>query len=216
MRVFLYCALMLATLVALEKESVADVYKFVDSTGHVFYTDHPSHAGYRRIIRTPITVRANHVYKTPMLGRGLASSMTRTSVSPTLARNRREFAGLIEAAASKYSLDPALLHAIVRAESSYNPDAVSNKGAVGLMQLMPATAARYGVRDRRDPVENIDGGARYLSELMEMFQSDLRLTVAAYNAGENSVKRHGYKVPPIPETQDYVVRVLDYYRRRMN
>lgn len=205
----------LALAAAFAGESHADVFKFVDNTGHVFYTDRPSHAGYRRIIRTPITIIPSRTFKAAPSRRGLVSSAWRPmpSVSPSAERNRREFAALIDSAATRYSLDPALLHAIIRAESAYNPDATSNKGAVGLMQLMPATAARYGVRDRRDPVENVEGGARYLSDLIEMFQSDVRLAVAAYNAGENSVKRHGYRVPPIPETQDYVVRVLDYYQR---
>lgn len=120
---------------------------------------------------------------------------------------------MIDAAASKYSLDPALLHAVIRAESSYNPGAVSRKGAVGLMQLMPETAARYGVRDRYDPGENIEGGAKYLSELIDMFRSDVRLAVAAYNAGENNVIKYGNKVPPFQETQEYVARVLNYYNR---
>jgi soluble lytic murein transglycosylase-like protein len=127
--------------------------------------------------------------------------------------SRKEYAPLINAVADKYRLDPALLHAVIRAESSYNPWAVSNKGAVGLMQLMPGTAERYGVRDRRNPVENIEGGARYLSDLIDMFPSDIRLVIAAYNAGENAVKRHGNRIPPIAETRDYVLRVLDYYNR---
>lgn len=190
----------------------ADVYKFVDSTGHVFYTDNPRHAGYRRIIRTPITIVSKPA-------RPVGSSAYpaypsgRTPVSRNFQNHRVEYAPLINAAANKYRLDPALLHAVIRAESAYNPWAVSHKGAVGLMQLMPGTAARYGVRDRQDPGENIEGGARYLSDLIDMFPTDLRLAIAAYNAGENAVKRNGNKVPPIQETRDYVVRVLDYYNR---
>ena len=190
----------------------ADVYKFVDSTGHVFYTDNPRHAGYRRIIRTPLTISAKRS-RSGESGPGSPFRTGKVLRSLGAENNRREYAPLINAAASKYRLDPALLHAVIRAESAYNPWAVSNKGAVGLMQLMPGTAARYGVRDRRDPVENIEGGARYLSDLVDMFPSDLKLVIAAYNAGENAVKRNGYKIPPIPETRDYVVRVLDYYDR---
>ena len=126
---------------------------------------------------------------------------------------QQELSPLIDAAASKYSLDPALLHAVIRAESGYNPGAVSHKGAAGLMQLMPATASRYGVRDRFDPQENIEGGARYLSDLLEMFPSNVKLAVAAYNSGENTVKKFGNQVPPITETQNYVDRVLGYYYR---
>jgi soluble lytic murein transglycosylase-like protein len=187
----------------------ADVYKYVDSSGHVYYTDKPRHAGYRVILHTPPALLRPSLWRTT--SSGTYRGYSRTSLS--LERKRQQFAPLIEAAADKYSLDPALLHAVIRAESSYNPGAVSHKGAAGLMQLMPGTADRFGVRDRFDPVENIEGGARYLRELMGMFQSDVRLAVAAYNSGENTVKKFGYQIPPIPETQDYVVRVLNYYRR---
>jgi soluble lytic murein transglycosylase-like protein len=179
----------------------ADVYKYVDSAGHVFYTDNPRHSGYQLIIKTPAAFSLSRTSKKWPSGRGFSE------------KNHKQFASLIDAAASKYSLDPALLHAVIRAESSYNPSAVSSKGAVGLMQLMPETAARYGVRDRYDPSENIEGGARYLSELIDMFQSDVRLAVAAYNAGEKNVIKYGNKVPPFQETQAYVARVLNYYHR---
>ncbi len=196
------------------RDSVADIYKFVDGSGHVFYTDRPSHAGYRRIIRTPISNISTGVANSRGLESASSAVPARHGTSSSFVEKRRAtFAGLINSAADRYRLDPALLHAVIRAESSYNPNAVSDKGAVGLMQLMPATASRYGVRDRLDPVENINGGARYLSDLLDMFASNIKLAVAAYNAGENTVKRHGYQVPPIQETQDYVVRVLDYYRR---
>jgi soluble lytic murein transglycosylase-like protein len=212
MRRFVYTVLISAVVLGHSKSTFADIYKFIDSAGHVFYTDRPSHAGYRRIIRSPVTIVPSLITQSKTARSGLASSTTRTA-SPFLERKRQNFAGLINAAANKYRLDPALLHAVIRAESAYNPNAVSVKGAAGLMQLMPATATRYGVRDRLDPVENIEGGARYLSDLLDMFQSDVRLAVAAYNSGENNVIRHGYQVPPFQETRDYVVRVLDYYRR---
>lgn len=213
MRGFVYALVASGVLSASVKNADADIYKFVDSAGHVFYTDHPSHAGYRMIIRTPVTIASASGTKASKTVRRSASAPMRQPAVSLLERKRENFSGLIDAAANRYSLDPALLHAVIRAESAYNPNAVSEKGAVGLMQLMPATATRYGVRDRLDPVENVDGGARYLSDLIDMFQSDIRLAVAAYNAGENTVKRHGYQVPPIAETRDYVVRVLDYYRR---
>jgi soluble lytic murein transglycosylase-like protein len=182
--------------------AAADVYKYVDGSGHVFYTDKPRHSGFRLIIRTPLEFRFSS--RKPTRGYGFSRSFE---------QNRRQFTPLIEATAYKYSLDPALLHAVIRAESAYNPGAVSNKGAAGLMQLMPGTADRYGVRDRFNPAENVEGGARYLSDLIDMFQSDVRLAVAAYNAGENTVKKYGNQIPPIAETQDYVLRVLKYYRR---
>lgn len=193
------------------RDAVSDIYKFVDNAGHIFYTDRPSHAGYRRVIRTPVAPVLSK--SKPTLSQQGRLWNRAISLSPVAERQRRYFADLIDSAADRYRLDPALLHAVIRAESAYNPNAISDKGAAGLMQLMPATAHRYGVRDRLNPVENIEGGARYLSDLLDMFQSDVKLAVAAYNAGENSVKRHGYQIPPIQETREYVVRVLDYYRR---
>ena len=100
----------------------------------------------------------------------------------------------------------------MRAESAYRADAVSSKGAVGLMQLMPATAERYGVRNRRDPAQNLSGGSQYLRDLLVMFDNDLQLALAAYNAGENAVIRYGHKIPPYAETQGYVRKVIGFYR----
>lgn len=117
----------------------------------------------------------------------------------------------IEHAALLHGLDPALLHAIVEVESAYDPAAVSPQGAVGLMQLMPATARRFGVRDRYDVQQNLRGGAGYLAWLLDHFQHDVRLAVAAYNAGEGAVRRAGNNVPPFAETQAYVRRVERLY-----
>lgn len=116
-------------------------------------------------------------------------------------------------AAKAHRLDPALVHAVISAESNYNPNAVSVKGAVGLMQVMPDTGRRYGVqaKELKHPEKNIRAGARYLADLIEMFDGDLKLALAGYNAGENAVVRHGRRVPPFAETQAYVPRVLRYY-----
>lgn len=215
-RFFVPSALALLS-VLLPQASVADVYKYVDGSGHVYYTDKPKHSGFKLILSTPpafsyvSTAYAGGGFgRTRVLGNWPRRS---TQLSASRAQKRQEFAPLIDAAANKYSLDPALLHAVIRAESGYNPEAVSNKGAAGLMQLMPATASRFGVRDRFDPQENIEGGARYLSELLDMFPADVKLAVAAYNSGENTVKRFGNQVPPIAETQNYVEKVLNYYNR---
>lgn len=105
--------------------------------------------------------------------------------------------------AEKYQLDPALIRSMIDTESGFNPKAVSNKGAQGLMQLMPATATRLGVRNAFDPEENIRGGVKHMRGLMDTFKNDLNLSLAAYNAGENLVQRIG-KVPNIPETHNYV------------
>ena len=103
------------------------------------------------------------------------------------------------------------LHAVISAESGYNPNARSPKNAQGLMQLIPATARRFGVNDPYDPIENLHGGARYLRWLLDLF-TDLRLALAAYNAGEGAVQRYGNTIPPYPETRTYVQRVLEFYR----
>jgi soluble lytic murein transglycosylase-like protein len=119
---------------------------------------------------------------------------------------------VIDNAARTHGVDPRLVHAVIRAESGYNDRALSNKGAMGLMQLIPATAERMGVKNVYDPVDNIFGGTRYLSQLIKMFNGDIELALAGYNAGENAVIRHGNRIPPYAETQAYVPKVLAFYR----
>lgn len=119
---------------------------------------------------------------------------------------------LVDDVAKQHGLDPLLLHAVVRAESGYNQQAVSPRGASGLMQLMPDTARRFGVKDLFDPRENLKAGARYLSWLLKLFDGDLELALAGYNAGEQAVIRAGYRIPPYNETIHYVPKVLSYYR----
>jgi soluble lytic murein transglycosylase-like protein len=123
------------------------------------------------------------------------------------------YSGHILAAARETSVDPALIHAVITVESGYNPSARSSAGAVGLMQLMPGTAKRYGVKNRLDPAQNIHGGARYLRDLQVMFDDNLQLVLAAYNAGERAVTKYGRRIPPYRETADYVPRVLQLYRK---
>lgn len=115
-------------------------------------------------------------------------------------------------AAQAYQVDPALLQAMIAVESGFDPAAVSSKGAAGLMQLMPETAQRYGVADRFDPGQNIRGGARYLRDLLQRFNNDVSLALAAYNAGEGAVIQSGGRIPAYPETQAYVPKVLERYR----
>jgi soluble lytic murein transglycosylase-like protein len=123
----------------------------------------------------------------------------------------RDVARIVDAVAPTVGLEPALLLAVIAAESGFRAKAVSPKGAQGLMQLMPATARRLGVRDPFDPEQNVRAGARYLRDLLRLFDDDLRLALAAYNAGEDAVLRHGRAVPPFPETRRYVTRVLSRY-----
>lgn len=121
------------------------------------------------------------------------------------------YADIVERKARDAGLDPALLHAVLKTESAYNARALSPKGAIGLMQLMPDTARRYGVRNARDPAQNIAGGTAYLRDLLGLFDHDLPLALAAYNAGENEVIRRGYRIPPFAETRSYVPKVLAEY-----
>ena len=122
-----------------------------------------------------------------------------------------DVARLVDTIAPSSGLEPQLLLAVISAESGFRAKAVSPKGAQGLMQLMPATARRLGVADPFDPEQNVRGGARYLTELLRMFNDDMRLALAAYNAGENAVLRHGRAIPPYPETRQYVARVMERY-----
>lgn len=173
--------------------AVADVYQYRDAFGRTHLTDKP--------------MKGNVV-----LVKVIRLDSHRRAPAGSLAERRRTYAPLISRVAREQRLHPELLHAVVRAESAYDPKAISSKGAVGLMQLMPATADRYGVRDRHDPQQNLAGGARYLRDLLELFEDDLTLALAAYNAGENAVLRHGRQVPPYPETQDYVRKVQRFYQ----
>ena len=123
------------------------------------------------------------------------------------------FDRIIERYADQYSVDPILVRAVIQVESDFHPNCLSNKGARGLMQLMPETAQRYGVKDIFDPEENIRGGVAYLADLLEMFSNDLPRALAAYNAGEGAVTRHG-GIPPYNETMTYVKRALTVYYGR--
>lgn len=129
-------------------------------------------------------------------------------------RRRAGFAIAIHELAPQFDLDPALVLEVVRAESNFNPRARSHKGAQGLMQLIPATARRFGVKDPYEPVQNLKGGMAYLRWLLQRFDGNLELTLAGYNAGENAVERHG-GVPPYAETRAYVERILRRYGARL-
>jgi soluble lytic murein transglycosylase-like protein len=125
----------------------------------------------------------------------------------------RKYLVFVDRASRAHGVDGALVHALIFAESSYDPNAVSPAGATGLMQLMPATAKRYGVSDLFDPEQNIRGGVRHLKDLLVQFDGDIELAIAAYNAGPNAVIRAGMRIPPYPETTTYVPKVIGHYRR---
>lgn len=165
----------------------------------------PAAAGYRLSISDPGAFRLSGT------GASERDSREAPAIPPQLAD--KPFARLIHSAARDAALDPALVHAVIHVESGYNPGARSPKGALGLMQVMPETAARYGVRNPARSVEaNLNAGTRYLRDLMAMFDGRLDLVLAAYNAGENAVLRYGYRIPPYRETQHYVPAVLAKYR----
>ncbi len=143
-------------------------------------------------------------------GFGIWDSACQNNRSALASRNPG-LASLIRQAADRHQVDPDLIHAIVNIESGCDSRAVSRKGAMGLMQLIPATARRFGVEDPFDPRQNIEGGTSYLKYLLGLFDGDLALSLAAYNAGENSVLREG-GIPPFPETREYVRRVKSFYQ----
>jgi soluble lytic murein transglycosylase-like protein len=135
---------------------------------------------------------------------------TRSGHARYLATPTPEIASLVDKSAENHQVDPKLVHAIIQVESGYNPRAVSNKGAQGLMQLIPSTAQRFGVQNSFNPQQNIEGGVTYLKYLLDLFNGNVPLTVAAYNAGENAVLKKG-GIPAYTETVNYVQRVTDLY-----
>ncbi len=126
-----------------------------------------------------------------------------------------EIGNLVEQAAKQYDVDPLLIHSVIKAESGYNPYALSPKGAQGLMQLIPSTARRFGVRNAFDPKENIEAGVKYLKYLNTLYPNDLRLAIAAYNAGEGAVSKYNNNIPPYRETEQYVYRVGENYGKAL-
>jgi soluble lytic murein transglycosylase-like protein len=194
MSVLLVALAAVATLVSLEAR--ADIFSFTDERGVVHFTNVPGIDKRYKLIRREA---------------GSAPRPTQAYM-PTEAEIRR-YQGIVDAAAKNNGVDTALVHAVISAESGYNPNAVSRKGASGLMQLMPDTARRYGVQNIFDPVENVHGGVRYLKDLLAMFNGNIELALAGYNAGENAVIRAGNRIPPYAETVAYVPKVIDYYHR---
>ena len=164
------------------------IYSYVDDQGTKCFTNVPT--GSRRY---ELALQTDFSTISPLAG--------------DLATRRSAYDSIVAEASQRYQVDQSLVRAVIHAESGFNPAAVSPKGATGLMQLMPDTAQRYGVRNIFDPNENIDGGVHYLRDLLDMFNNNLSLAVAAYNAGEHAVSRYG-DIPPYAETSDYVRRVL--------
>jgi soluble lytic murein transglycosylase-like protein len=120
---------------------------------------------------------------------------------------------IVQRVADKHRVDPELIHAIIRAESDYDSFALSEKGAMGLMQLMPDTATQYGVGNVFDAAQNIEGGTKYLKDLIRLYNGKTKLVLAAYNAGQEAVKKYGGKIPPYQETRDYISRIMARYNK---
>lgn len=186
-------------LLALPTGALADIFRFVDRNGVEHYTNvQPGNGHWQRVYR-----------RQRGAGGAWRRGARRRRGAPDPQRLSR-YDSHIREAAHLYYLPESFLRAVIRVESNYYADAVSQDGAMGLMQLMPATAASMGVLDPFDPRQNVLGGARFLRVLANKLQGDLVLTVAAYNAGHGAVQRHG-GIPPYPETQRYVRKVLRYY-----
>ncbi len=162
-----------------------EMYRYVDQGGTLNVTNVPTDRRYKKL-------EFNYHYLGPMA-------------------SREEIEEVIAWYSDKYYLDPNLIRAVIKAESGFDPLALSKKGAQGLMQLMPQTAAQMDVRDSYNPVENIKGGARYLRYLLDKFDGKIRLVLAAYNAGETNVRKY-QAIPPFKETRHYVKKVLKFYR----
>jgi len=177
----------------------ADIYGYTDETGTLVLSDIKHDNRYALLLQTEIA--QNPALATPLAGGRINW------------KNQQQFASMVAQAARDYQLDEALLHAVISTESGYEPRAISPKGAIGLMQVMPATGKRFGVVNLNDPAQNVAAGARYLRVLLKQFDNDLQLVLAAYNAGENAVLRHGKRIPPYRETRQYVPRVLALYKK---
>jgi soluble lytic murein transglycosylase-like protein len=195
----------------------ADVYTFVEDDGTVRLSNVPDDARYKLYLREPndYKLKDNRVnIKLRNADQYRLNGADNADAKPT-GLNKQPFQAAVLAAAKLNNLSPALVHAVIAAESNHNPAAISPRGAIGLMQLMPATALRYGVKAKelKQPVSNIRAGARYLADLLSMFGGDLRLALAGYNAGEGAVQRYGNRIPPYAETQAYVPRVLAFYKQ---
>jgi soluble lytic murein transglycosylase-like protein len=183
---------LLICLCAVSTTVSADIYRYEDEEGIVHFTDAPTDKRFKIFMRDLKKDRE-----------------LRTKLKYAVSVNSTEYDQLIRDCSQKYGVNPSLVKAVIHAESGYNPNALSHKGASGLMQLMPDTARSLKVADRFNPKDNVEGGVKYLRFLLDTFKGDVSLAVAAYNAGLNKVAKYG-GIPPYNETRTYVNRVLSY------
>ncbi len=191
-------ALGLCALLAVGTTAWAEVYVYEMPDGSRMVTDHPINNKHSRVVRVSPEVRG-------------AGTLAARKNSPIFRELPSTYDRLIRRYADEYGVDFSLVKAIMTVESAFNPYAVSNKGARGLMQMMPQTAGRYGVQDIYDPVENVRAAVQHLRYLSDEFNNKPTLVIAAYNAGENAVKQYR-GVPPYEETRNYVKKVQQYQR----
>jgi soluble lytic murein transglycosylase-like protein len=180
----------------------ADIYAYTDGSGTAHFTDHPNDPRYKLVLHTPLPTAAEAA--------GFQTADAKRA-SVWLARSV-DYDAAIGRAASEAKIRPELVRAVIVVESGFNPRAISRRGAIGLMQLLPATARRYGAFNAFDPEQNIHAGAHYLADLIARYGGEkLELVLAAYNAGEDAVEKYGRRIPPFKETQAYVPNVLRMY-----
>lgn len=179
----------------------ADVYKYVDGNGVAHFTDAPTHKDFQLIIKSKEEPKPSQVE--PVIPRE-----AKKEEGPSPAGPASPLEAIVAEISSQYNLDPNLILAVIEVESNFDPQAVSHKGAMGLMQLMPGTVIALGVTNPFNPWENIEGGVRHLAQLLSLFRGNLRLALAAYNAGKEVVLKYG-DIPPFRETINYVKAVVD-------
>ncbi len=184
----------------------AEIYKYVDPAGVVHFTNAPTSGSSSVVSLPPLTQSNLKKYFPP----GQYQYRGAMSLASLPGINQRVYDSHIRLACQIYGMDCNLVKAVIRAESGFNAQAISPKGAMGLMQLMPGTSRDMGVLNPFDPWQNIDGGTKYLRMMLDRFSNNLNMALAAYNAGPEAVQKYG-GIPPFDETQTYVKRVMDFY-----
>ncbi len=199
----LICAVVVVSIFSFDCR--AEIFKYVDRDGVIHYTNAPTYGESTPVKLPPLTIENFRKYFP-------ANVYQYRSLSLAPLANQKEYDTYIQMTCKSYGIDCNLVKAVIRAESGYNARAVSPKGAMGLMQLMPGTSRDMGVSNPFDPGQNIEGGVKYLRMMMDRFRNNLHLALAAYNAGPEAVDKYG-GIPPYNETQVYVRTVMDLYKR---